>query len=54
MTTQRLLPFVKVGERMRPMLGGYGTALSTRYDGFTGRRGLYDRHGQHVHILVEL
>ena len=47
MTNQ--IPFVQRTSRLCPRRG-YSTALSARYDGWSG---LYDEHGQHTIVLIE-
>lgn len=42
-------PFVQRNAQIYPRLGGYSTALSSRYEAWAG---LYDEHGQHTIILL--
>lgn len=42
--------FVQRNSQIFPRVGGYSTALSSRYEAWAG---LYDEHGQHTMILVE-
>lgn len=42
--------FVQRHFKMFPRIGGYSTALSSRYEAWAG---LHDAHGQHTIILIE-
>lgn len=43
-------PFVQRHSKIFPRVGGYSTALSSRYEAWAG---LYDEHGLHTMILIE-
>ncbi len=42
-------PFVQRNAQLTTRVNGYSTALSSRYEAWSG---LYDEHGQHTIILI--